>query len=283
MNVQELAKHYKTGNLPPHLEQYLPTALRSQLQEMNAEEIESLLNQIMQSPIDLSRQWSQELIEFYYTAAWYHLFVELRIPSHASLYEIAAGDTVCIPRALHAFSSGATYVTANLNKELSHQFMHKTADLDIQVKIIEDNGNNLLQYYEPQSFEVISFHHAINDIIQTIIADIEGIDTVNNNWWDIEPQLLQAVMSYHNRGELRKAAFEPFINIIETCMKLLKKGGYLIFDNCTYAGYEQMGYSSEFHSAYIQLVREWIAESDMGLKEVELESYDKQWWMIMTT
>lgn len=211
MNVQELAKHYKTGNLPPHLEQYLPTALRSQLQEMNAEEIESLLNQIMQSPIDLSRQWSQELIEFYYTAAWYHLFVELSIPSHASLYEIAAGDTVCIPRALHAFSSGATYVTANLNKELSHQFMHKTANLDIQVKIIEDNGNNLLQYYEPQSFEVISFHHAINDIIQTIIADIEGIDTVNNNWWDIEPQLLQAVMSYH--------IYQHYRNLHETVEK----------------------------------------------------------------
>ncbi|MDR0268686.1 hypothetical protein [Paenibacillus sp.] len=282
MNVHKLAKHYYTGKFPSQIEQYLPTALLSQLHKMNVDEVEKLFDQTMRSPIDLSRQWSPELIEFYYTASLYNLFVELDISSHASLYEIAAGDTVCIPRALDAYSNNSTYVTANLNKELSRRFMQKTADLSIQIKIIEDNGNNLLQYYEPQSFEVISFHHAINDIIQTIIADIEGIDTVNNDWWTIEPQMLQAVMRYHNRGELRRAAFESFINIIDTCMKLLKKGGYLIFDNCTYAGYDQMGYSSEFHSAYIQLAREWIHESNLGFKEVELEGYDQQWWMMMT-
>lgn len=55
----------------------------------------------------------------------------------------------------------------------------------------------------------------------------------------------------------------------------------MIFDNITYSGYEEMGYSSEFHSNYIQLARSWISEANLGLEEIEVESYDKQWWMIL--
>lgn len=93
--------------------------------------------------------------------------------------------------------------------------------------------------------------------------------------------MLQAVMTYHNTGKLKDAAYNSFIGIIETCNRLLKKGGYMIFDNCTYAGYESMGYSSEFHSSYINLAREWIKEAQLGLEEVEMPSYDSKWWMVL--
>ena len=126
----------------------------------------------------------------------------------------------------------------------------------------------------------MAFHHAINDIIQTIIANREGIDTENQDWWSIEPQMLQAVMEYHRKGTLKDAAYQAFIQIIDTSCKQLKSGGYMIFDNITYAGYDEMGYSSEFHNDYIQLARSWISEANLGLEEIEVDSYDKQWWMI---
>lgn len=153
--------------------------------------------------------------------------------------------------------------------------------MQLDVTIIQDDGANIMNYYDGESFEVIAFHHALNDIIQTIIAEIEGIDTIHNDWWTIEPQLLQAVMAYHNSGQLKRAAYEPFIRIIDTCNRLLKKGGLMIFDNCTYAGYESLGYSSEFHSAYISLAREWIHEANLGLEEVEMPAYDGKWWMVL--
>ncbi|MBP1993648.1 hypothetical protein [Paenibacillus eucommiae] len=290
MNLLALAGQIDAGKFQPHLENHLPAETISRLHEMNVEGIDNQLKQVIRNPIDLTGEMSKDLLELYYTASWFNLFEILRVPPDAAVFEIAAGDTIYIPRALNAYSgnttnatnaTNATYVTANLNKELSKGFFQKTADLDIQIKIIEDDGVNLLDYYEHDSFEVVSFHHALNDIIQTIIADIEGIDTVNNNWWTIEPQMLQAVMRYNDQGKLKEAAYEPFIKIIDTCTKLLKKGGYIIFDNCTYAGYEQIGYSSEFHSSYIRLAREWITEANLDLEEVELDLYDKNWWMIL--
>lgn len=281
MNLRTLAEQIQAGKFRSGLETHLSADMRSRLQGMNVNGIESWLGQVIRNPIDLSGEGSRELLELYYTAAWHNLFEKLHIPAEASLFEIGAGDTVYMPRALNAFSGSAAYVTANLNKQLTQNFLRKTADLSIQVRVIEEDGARILDYCEPGTFEVVSFHHAINDIVQTIIAGIEGIDTVTNNWWAIEPQMLQAVMRHHEAGTLRKAAFEPFVQIVDTCRRLLKQGGYMIFDNCTYAGYEQLGYSSEFHSNYINLARAWITEAGIGLEEVELPSFDRNWWMIL--
>ncbi|ACX63373.1 hypothetical protein GYMC10_1079 [Paenibacillus sp. Y412MC10] len=54
----------------------------------------------------------------------------------------------------------------------------------------------------------------------------------------------------------------------------------MIFDTITYAGYDEMGYSSELHSNYIQLGRSWVSEANLDLEEIEVESDDKQWRMI---
>ncbi|UVI30202.1 hypothetical protein [Paenibacillus spongiae] len=283
MNTDELAKQMASGKFKAHLQkEFSPEAIR-RMGELSANELRERLNQVISVPINLSGEMSHELLEFYYTASWYNIFEDRGLPRNASVFEVGAGDIVYIPKALNAYSAGqgGKYVTANLNNELTMNFREKTQGMQVDVEIIQDDGANILNYYSEESFEVIAFHHALNDIIQTIIAGIEGIDTVNNNWWTIEPQLLQAVMSYHNSGELKDAAYEPFIHIIDTCNRLLKKGGYMIFDNCTYAGYEELGYSSDFHSAYINLAREWIKEANLGLEEVKMPSYDDKWWMVL--
>ncbi|MCQ6561274.1 hypothetical protein [Paenibacillus mendelii] len=283
MNRDELAKQIESGKFREHLQKGFPAEIVSRLDQLRADELKKRLNQVISVPIDLSGEMSHELLELYYTASWYNIFEKQNLPRNASVFEVGAGDIVYIPKALDAYSAGqgGKYVTANLNLELSRGFREKTAGMQIDIEIIPDNGANILNYYNEESFEVIAFHHALNDIIQTVIADLEGIDTINNNWWTIEPQLLLAVMEYHNTGRLKDAAYDAFIRIIDTCNRLLKKGGYMVFDNCTYAGYDSMGYSSEFHSAYIDLAREWINEAQLGLEEVEMPSYDRKWWMVL--
>ena len=59
--------------------------------------------------------------------------------------------------------------------------------MDVNIRVVEDDAANIGLYYPESSFDVVAFHHAINDIIQTIIADREDIDTVNQDWWTIEP------------------------------------------------------------------------------------------------
>ncbi|WP_422657106.1 hypothetical protein ACK8P5_15175 [Paenibacillus sp. EC2-1] len=249
---------------------------------LSEEALQQKLARMITPPITLNERTDSELLELYYTSSYVHLFETFNIPKKAKLFEIAAGDTIFIPKALNAYADeGAKYITANLNKSLTSGFREKASELSIELEIIEDNGINILSYCGEGKVDVAVFHHAMNDIVQTIIAEREGNDTVNVDWWTAEPQMLQTVMAYHNRGELKTAAYSEFISIIETCMKLLKEDGYFIFDNCTYAGYEDMGYNSDFHSNYIQLAREWIHEADLGLQEVELEGFDPKWWMVL--
>ncbi|ACX63372.1 hypothetical protein [Paenibacillus sp. Y412MC10] len=54
--------------------------------------------------------------------------------------------------------------------------------MDINIQVVEDDAANIGLYYPESSFDIVAFHYAINDIIQTITADRDGIDTVNNDW-----------------------------------------------------------------------------------------------------
>lgn len=249
---------------------------------LSDEALQEKLSGMIAPPITLLQETDTELLQLYYTSSYVYLMEALNIPRDAKLFEIAAGDTIFIPKALDAHAEeGAKYVTANLNLDLTRGFREKTSELCIEIEVIEDDGANILNYCGRGMMDLVVFHHAVNDIIQTIVAQREGLDTIHSDWWTMEPQMLQAVMDYHNRGELKSTAYSEFIGIIQSCKELLKDAGYIILDNCTYAGYENVGYSSEFHSNYIQLAREWINEANLGLEEVELQGFDKKWWMIL--
>lgn len=252
------------------------------LASLSDEALQAKLDGMISPPITLSERTDPELLQLYYTSSYVHLMKTLNIPKNAKLFEIAAGDTIFIPKALDTYAgTGAKYVTANLNRDLTRGFKEKASDLRIEIEVIEEDGAHIMNYCAPGSIDVVVFHHAMNDIIQTVIAQREGIDTIHSDWWTVEPEMLQAVMAYHNRGELKSVVYDDFINIIDSCIKLLKDGSYIIFDNCTYDGYENVGYSSEFHSNYIQLARDWINEADLGLEEIRIPDYDPKWWMIL--
>ncbi|MBY0163798.1 hypothetical protein H0178_49745 [Cytobacillus firmus] len=281
MNMQTLAEKISAGVFNDILQRDFSQDMISELEQMNAVQLEHKLKDMLEVPISISKQRVFEYLQLYYSASWQNLFTELNMPRALSLLEVGAGDVIYIPKAVDAYSHEAgSYVTANLNRDLTHHFQEKTKGMDVSIRVVEDDAANIGLYYPESSFDVVAYHHAINDIIQTIIADREGMDTVNQDWWTIEPLMLQAVMDYHRKGTLKDAAYQAFIQIMDTSCKQLKSGGYMIFDNITYAGYDEMGYSSEFHNDYIQLARNWISEASLGLEEIEIDSYDKQWWMI---
>jgi len=283
MDFTKLAEQIKTVGFENYLGRYVPTKTRDKLLEMNAYDIEKLYNKIFPGIVNAEGETEWDMMWLYYRAAWYDLFTELDLPLDMNIYEIATGDTICVPQALDIYSAGhGKYVTLNLNKELSLSFTTKTKDMAIYIRLIEDNGTNILNYYDDGTFNVVAFQHAINDIVQTIVSDAVGIDTLNTNWWETEPQMLRAVYSSFKEGKLKGIAYDPFINIIKVCYKSLKNGGYMIFNNFTRrANYEELGYSSKFHSNYINMARDWIAEANLGLEEIEIDGYDKKWWMVL--
>lgn len=282
MNLNELSRQIKSCRFKEDLEKDFPKVLLDSLDKMNAVEIEKMLDRIIKVPVTYIEKYDRKLYQFYYCAAWFNIYEKLSMPKNLCVLEIATGEANYVIKALDVYSgSMGKYVTFNLNRELTKNFIDKTRDMAVEVQVVEDNGNNALNYYEENSFDVIAFHHAVNDIVQTIIADIEGIDTINQNWWETETQMLQAVMKYYNQGKLKAAAYDGFIEIIRVCSRVLKKKGYMVFDNRSFCGYEERGYSTEFHNSYINLAREWIKEADLGLEQVHIDGYDENWWMIL--
>ena len=283
MDLAELSRQIKTESFQNNFEKVIPLKTRDILNEMSISEIEKLLNEIFTDTVNLKDDISWLLYESYYIFAWYDLFNKLSLPTDMSIYEIATGDIIYVPQALDIYSAKrGKYITLNLNKELSQNFISKTANLDVNIRIIADNGINILNYYNENTFTVVAFQHAINDIIQTIVAEIEGIDTLNNNWWQIEPQMLRAVYTRYKTGKLKDTVYEKFIDIIKMCYQSLEKDGYMIFNNCTFNNdYNEDDYSLDFHSLYINMAREWIAEADLGLDEINIKGYESKWWMIL--
>jgi len=94
--------------------------------------------------------------------------------------------------------------------------------------------------------------------------------------------MLRAVYTRYKAGKLKDTAYEKFIGIIKMCYQSLKKGGYMIFNNCTFNNdFNEEDYSLDFHSLYINMAREWIVEADLGLEEVDMKGYQSKWWMIL--
>ena len=74
------------------------------------------------------------------------------MPRALSLLEVGAGDVIYIPKAVDAYSHEAgSYVTANLNRDLTRNFQEKTKGMDVNIRVVEDDAANIGLYYPESS------------------------------------------------------------------------------------------------------------------------------------
>lgn len=278
MDYGKLAEKLKSGEFDP----YVPPAAREWIDGADAETLLAHIRRVMKSPIRYANAFDRPLYQLYFIAAWAELFQDLYKGQELCVLEVATGDASYVVCALeHAFPSRGKYVTFNLNKKLGASFTAKNKDKKVKIRVVEDDGMHVLDYFSENTFDCIAFHHAVNDIVQTIIADMEGIDTVHCDWWEKEPEMLRAVMKHHRQGTFTQNVYGGFIRLMEVCARALKPGGHMIFDNRTFAVAEEIGYSTEFHDAYIDLARNFIGESGLPFTEIQRDGYDAKWWMIL--
>ena len=253
------------------------------LESMQETEIKKALDEITEVPINYAREISGELYRLYFTAAWVEVFKNLdKKDKDLDILEIASGQSDPVPQGLEIYSEGkGSYTTANLNKALTQGLLSKTEALKIEVRVIEDNAINLENYFDDNNFDLTAFQHAINDMIQTIIAQEMDLDTINNDWFDILPEMVQGVTKHYQEGTLREVAYEDFIKQIQVCTNLLKKGGILAFNTHVFQMDLDCGYLLELYSNFVEIARVWISTSDLELQEVNIEGFDKKWWLFL--
>lgn len=279
----DIAKEVKSGIWNQTLEACFSPSFISRLKEMEEREIETLLDKIYSGdPVDGSIEMTWELMDLYYVISWARAFELLGLSKDLKAMEVASGDVTVVPNAVELYTKGTgAYLTANLNKDLTRNFIEKTKPLQIGIQVVEDNALNLDRHCTPETFDVAAFQHAVNDIIQTTIADKVGIDTVNNSWWDILGPMIQATENFYRLGRLAEVASGEFLQLIKVCCDLLKPGGFMIFNSVIYQLDLDLGYTKELYGSYIQIAREWLTSSGLPLEEVSLPHYDPQWWLVV--
>jgi len=215
----------------------------------------------------------------YHILSWEKAFKSLSIGKDSTLVEIAPGAGTHIANAFDVVTGGkGKYVTFNLNKKLTSDFKNQTKELNLNTHIIEDNARNLPKYIEKETVDMVTGNHAINDILETIIAHNKGIDTIENDYFEIAPRLIREYEKVYLNGTLKNLVFEDFIEIIRAIYFVLKSGGCLVLNYYVYPVEIDWGGSLPVRSAFVNLARQWISEADLGLETFSLEGFDPKWW-----
>lgn len=244
-------------------------------------------------PGDKKKTYVKELIEkpivfenpeiiydWYFRNKWADALKAVHNKESISVFEIGAGGCNIVPKAvLYGYNHSDTkYMTANLNKELTQIFKWKTENDPIVISVVEDDAANIKKYIGDDRFDVIAFEHSLNDVLETILAEKNGIDTVNKGWMEILPAITEVVNREWTNGTFEKNVKIELLNLINTCLEVLKPDGWLIFAHYQFQYNLDIGLSAELNSSLIPMVRNWL--EGIGV-EVIFEGFDDNWWMFI--
>ncbi len=241
-------------------------------------EREEKLTALLQKPVaDFS-----VVYRWYFRMKWAEALNKTKLKAPVSLLEIGAGDTDMLPQILaRKFEHPETqYITANMNKKLTASFKEKTKDLPVKINVIEDDAQNLEAYMQGEKFDVIVFEHSINDILQTILGERAGIDTTHSDWYTVLPQMIELIKQEYLAGTLETSIKGDLIDLLNSCLKMLKPGGYIIINHFMYQYDLDLGYQPDLWNNMLNITREWIKSMDNGSEEF-FEGFDQQWWMFL--
>lgn len=216
-------------------------------------------------------------------AEYRDVFEALDLPRRLSVYEPCVGGSEPVIIAAEAYGSGqANYLTVNLNRQLRAELQRKISHLESSIRIVDDNAQRVLSYLEPNSVDVACFHHAINDILQTAVSEPRGMDTATIDWWPNERQMIEWMAEDFESGLIEERGKKELMEIIGDAVKLVRPGGYLIFDHWTFLGHKELDWFPwELFCDLVPIARQWIKESSLPVAEVELPDADPQWWMFL--
>ena len=251
-----------------------------QWKSISKSEKEQFLTELIKKPIVFDNP--EIIYNWYFRNKWAGALELTNQSTAISVFEVGAGGCDIVPKAMSKKfpHSDTRYVTANLNKELTQIFKWKTEKDPIQISVIEDDASNIKSYVGEGVFDAVVFEHSVNDVLETILAEQNGIDTVNHGWMEILPSITEIVNKEWNNGTFEENTKCAFLNLISRCLEVLRTGGFLIFAHYQFQYNLDIGLSPELNQSIIPMVRKWFLEHSIG-KEVLFDGFDPNWWLFI--
>ena len=237
------------------------------------------LESLITKPVDFT-VWP--MYDWFFRTRWLEALQAVNLAVPASMLELASGSTDMLPKILANFyyHQKTRYITANLNKQLTAEFKAKTKGLPIKIDVLEDAAQKIENYFGDEKVDVIVFEHSFNDIVETMIADKDGIDTINTSWWDILPQLIKLTNKAYIDGTYERIIRNEFLQMLRSLLNILKPGSFIISHQFQYQGDLDLGIIPEIWTELISTVRKWINEENIGT-EVFFDGFEPQYWLFI--
>jgi hypothetical protein len=216
--------------------------------------------------------------DVFFRARWAEALATLKTGTPLALLEVASGDADMIPQMMARAYPHSRYISANMNQILTERLREKTRHLPLDVRIIEEDAVEIDRRLPAQSVDIIAFQHAVNDVLQAILCQREGVDTVDADWMDTLPQMIRILQQ-----ELSQDTFEPhtrpaFLFLLEKLSGVLKPNGLIVMNHYMFQLDLDWGYPPGLWENLIPVTREWM-NALPGFKEVFFEGFDSHWWI----
>jgi len=148
----------------------------------------------------------------YFRDRWINFFRAFQIKEGMTVLEVGSGAADVIPRALCVCCENADYITANMNERLTAGFykkaevlsapVFKKAGIKINLKVIKDDAANIDKHLDGGSVDFIVFEHSVNDVLQAILAENNGMNTTKSDWFLLLPKMIKLMNKEHEGGTL---------------------------------------------------------------------------------
>ena len=279
MKLSEMANMIKRGDADDY---FVSKEVKEKIIGRSVEEIETFLSEFTGAVIGQRDRARWELSHVYFILKWMSLFRVLEIGDDARLVELAPGEN---PRVLIAFdtvvSGKGSYIAVNLNRKLTSILKGRARSIETAAQFVEDDSRNLTDHVEKNTVDVVALNHAIDNILECLVAEEEGIDTVNAEYMEIFPKLIMRFEAACRSGKLKAIAHEGFMKIVADAFTVLKPNRYLIFYQFVLQEALDAGADMNMRSSLINIARDWILEKYAQSAMLEIDNYDPKRWLIL--
>ncbi len=218
--------------------------------------------------------------DMFFRARWAEVLKTIHHKEELKLLEVATGDADMIPQVMSITHPGSHYITANMNKMLNVSLLDKTKNLNLKMELIEDDAAMIENYIGREAVDVIAFQHAVNDVIQAILCDREGVDTIYSDWMETLPKMIEILQKEMREGTLEQHAKAPFLGLLRTLLTVLKKDGIIAINHYMFQLDLDWGYPSDLFENMLPMTRKWLQEL-VECEEIYFEGFDPNWWIFL--
>jgi hypothetical protein len=264
----------------------LPDPTQERVQALTPEELQEGVRHALTRPMpraDGARatEAGRVLMNACLAAQWLEIFEGLALPRALRVFEPCAGSSEPVVLATEIYSDGAgEYTTLNLNRPLARQLREKIGKVRIPVRNIEDDAGRAGDHLEHGTFDAACFHHAINDLLQTAVAEPRGMNTREIDWWANEREMIEWLAEEAAAGQLDARALPALMGAVRQAVNLVRPGGILLFDHWTWEGHRPLPWFPwDLFCDLISLTRRSILQAGLPLEEIALPGRDPRWWM----